>query len=360
MRNETYEIGDKVIIRDWDDMASEFGDNGGSIPCRCGFVPAMREYCGKILTIKELYGSCSVIFEEDIGNRFSWSTDMIRLLKPNGKKQQPKKPKTYKCSCCGQVVKESSTRKASNGSRVCAQCLQVKNYSTKNNTVFHKPTKSNKTYGFELECVPRSMADRASMSHSKYHLIPTADSSLPSGGIEYKTPTYNGLTGLRKLFGTFEKYVNFSDERCGQHINIGDREYLNESYMNYIRRYAPSLFNPLYSYMSSHFSDTVKVVGRFFTTYASNDYGYNHHRSWINLLHNNRIEFRLSKFVSANQYFELACMWTEMIDCMIQNFLIPCANSSSRVNLANKTSTMLVEIFKTYASGKAKCQERAS
>lgn len=36
-------VGDKVKIREWDDMVKEFGtDENGVILCRCGFVPNMK------------------------------------------------------------------------------------------------------------------------------------------------------------------------------------------------------------------------------------------------------------------------------------------------------------------------------
>lgn len=49
----TYNIGDKVTIRQWDDMASEFGLNvfgDIKVPKAC-FTEPMRKYCGKTLTI---------------------------------------------------------------------------------------------------------------------------------------------------------------------------------------------------------------------------------------------------------------------------------------------------------------------
>ena len=49
----TYNVGDKVTIRQWDDMESEFGldEYGGiKVPKAC-FTEPMRKYCGKTLTI---------------------------------------------------------------------------------------------------------------------------------------------------------------------------------------------------------------------------------------------------------------------------------------------------------------------
>ena len=48
----TYNIGDKVTIRQWDDMASEFGLNEyGGIKVPKTFTEFMKKYCGQTLPI---------------------------------------------------------------------------------------------------------------------------------------------------------------------------------------------------------------------------------------------------------------------------------------------------------------------
>lgn len=43
-----YKVGDKVRVRQWDDMAKEFGVNNGNIPINgCLFVKEMKQYCGR-------------------------------------------------------------------------------------------------------------------------------------------------------------------------------------------------------------------------------------------------------------------------------------------------------------------------
>lgn len=52
----TYQIGDRVTIRQWDDMKSEFGLNRFGdikVPKAC-FTESMRKYCGKTLTIVDV------------------------------------------------------------------------------------------------------------------------------------------------------------------------------------------------------------------------------------------------------------------------------------------------------------------
>ena len=52
---QEFQVGDIVRIRDWDDMADEFGVNSyGSIRCNGNFIPDMRYLCGlesKIVSI---------------------------------------------------------------------------------------------------------------------------------------------------------------------------------------------------------------------------------------------------------------------------------------------------------------------
>ena len=42
-----FKVGDRVRIRQWDDMAREFGVNDGCINVECSFVKGMNHLCGK-------------------------------------------------------------------------------------------------------------------------------------------------------------------------------------------------------------------------------------------------------------------------------------------------------------------------
>lgn len=53
-----YKVGDKVRVRQWDDMVKEFGVNNGNIPINgCLFVKEMKQYCGRTYEVydKSLY-----------------------------------------------------------------------------------------------------------------------------------------------------------------------------------------------------------------------------------------------------------------------------------------------------------------
>ena len=70
-----YKKGDKVRVREWDGMKREFGvdDHCWIKTPLYNFTPMMGEYCGKVVTIKEVYDNYYKIEEDD----FSWTDDMF-------------------------------------------------------------------------------------------------------------------------------------------------------------------------------------------------------------------------------------------------------------------------------------------
>lgn len=76
----SFRAGERVVIRDWDDMAEEYGlTSRGGIACRCLFTHCMKPLCSTELVIKSVDGH-RVYFEQQIApmRDFSFSTDMIR------------------------------------------------------------------------------------------------------------------------------------------------------------------------------------------------------------------------------------------------------------------------------------------
>lgn len=50
----------KVRIKDWWDMAEQYGVNEcGNIDCCCSFTSEMREYCGKVIEVEGMIFSMS-------------------------------------------------------------------------------------------------------------------------------------------------------------------------------------------------------------------------------------------------------------------------------------------------------------
>lgn len=79
-----YKVGDKVQVRNWDDMVKEFGTNGKDITIPgCYFIDYMKKYCNCIVTISELTIHDKYLVKED-ENTFCWCDEMFEPLDPFG------------------------------------------------------------------------------------------------------------------------------------------------------------------------------------------------------------------------------------------------------------------------------------
>lgn len=271
-----------------------------------------------------------------------------------------KQTTTAICSKCKRRFHLNQTVKViGSNRRICRTCLSNLSYYTANNKMVNKPTKKGMTYGFELECVPKTPQHKAYIVNTLTDLIATYDGSLPSNGVEFKTPVYNSLRGVKQMLETMYKHANFSNKKCGQHINIGNNTYINSYSINIIKKFAPNLFDDLYNYMYEHIDETIKLCGRFFNGYVTRDHGYSDHYSWISLSHNNRVEFRISKLQTVEQYLILTKMWEEMLSCIINDLIrpynlhIPREERTKVKNIiieeeAKNISVKLIKIFNKY------------
>ena len=72
-----YKVGDKVRIRKWDDMVSEFGiDEDGDIDCGLIYFNSdMREYCGESMTITSVKNNYYSMKEDD--GEWKWTDHMF-------------------------------------------------------------------------------------------------------------------------------------------------------------------------------------------------------------------------------------------------------------------------------------------
>lgn len=71
-----YKVGDKVKVREWDDMVEEFGtDEDGDIDCNLYFVEYMKKYCGKEMTVSRVLTGYYTLEEDDM--EWQWTDDML-------------------------------------------------------------------------------------------------------------------------------------------------------------------------------------------------------------------------------------------------------------------------------------------
>lgn len=242
---------------------------------------------------------------------------------------------------------------------MCEHCMEVESYFAKNDIIRWGTDNLNGfTYGFEFEIIPASPASHALLISRDFRMLATYDGSLPIGGIEFKTPVYDSLHGVKQIFRTVEnnQVVNEETDRCcGTHIHIGHTDRYTPFARNIIKNNIVQLVKPLGEYLKAHEEECINVFGRYFTFYANfNDCTtYLDHQSWININLTN-IEFRLPKMITAEQYFYCVCMVKEMFDTMLHFAeIIDCRLDGVAMAQAQKK---LIKIFKKYADGKANCQ----
>lgn len=88
---EEFKVGDRVIIRDWDDMEREYGLNpNGNIRCKSTFTTEMKKFCGKVAQIKGFnifdHDVVRLAFESFTGDApYAFSTDMIKKVGENSR-----------------------------------------------------------------------------------------------------------------------------------------------------------------------------------------------------------------------------------------------------------------------------------
>lgn len=321
-----FRIGDVVKIKNKEKQYIVIGDHNDIIENRIYFIP-MDDYNTDAYLVHHIC-SCSANELDKVGS-----------------------VKTFKCARCGETY-VSKPIITENG-KYCYDCSCVESYSTENNKKAHKTKKHGKTYGFELECIPHSKEDGLFLYHHKYNLIPTSDISLDVDGVEFKTPTYYSLNGLKSMLHTFEKHVDFKNESCGQHINIGHTEKINYRTMVWIRNYADDIFKVVEDYMVNNPKSTEKICGRFFNDYCNYNDSFKFHTTWVNLGHSNRIEFRLAKIQSPEQYIQLVNMYGEWVDAIITWFLRHPNERNAQI-----AGRKLLRIFQKYERGDAVSQSK--
>lgn len=78
MKENRFEVGDFVIVRELDDLLSEYEEDfsgGDIITPYCTFVPPMRRHCGKIREITAVYRIEDHVFYNISDDSMNWNFD---------------------------------------------------------------------------------------------------------------------------------------------------------------------------------------------------------------------------------------------------------------------------------------------
>ena len=227
------------------------------------------------------------------------------------------------CTAPG-TIKTALARRGGRNAYMCEyHAFNIASYSTDNNRRQGKTKVSKDTFGWEFETSFSDLTARGELIAAKF--LPTADCTVD---VEYKSPIYNGLNSISKTFTTFDKLIAGGHlrigEGCGTHTHYGNRDYIDRETMDYIRRFYHSLFVPLCEAIRENSDKTAAFWGRDFEYYASpinrNSYA-TEHTNFINVQHNNTIEFRLVKYQNAEQMMRVARFIKAVGNCLVENFI---------------------------------------
>lgn len=151
---------------------------------------------------------------------------------------------------------------------------------------------------------------------------PTHDCTVDT---EYKSPCYNGFNALKAYLSSIQDMIDSNDleinQTCGTHLHLGNRYHINHKNMEAIRRFYHSLFVPLSDAMKNDSAKTARIFGRDFGEWAKPIYdGINpvEHTNFINTQHDETLEFRICKFVTAEQYSAAVDLCREFLHIIIR------------------------------------------
>lgn len=110
-----FKVGDKVRVREWDDMVKEgaFVDENGKLhfettPCR--FNSSMRQYCGKIATIKGFRNSEQSFYSLNVDDGdWSWVDEFLVSEPPSRNNHRTYKDTTPDAGFYSRIINGPAT-----------------------------------------------------------------------------------------------------------------------------------------------------------------------------------------------------------------------------------------------------------
>lgn len=154
-----YEVGDKVVVRDWEDMKNEYGNSplgGINVGEHCTFTREMKKYCGKVGKIEELSDEDDDDYDYKISFDGIWSPFFFLdgMLKEPSKSDKDKEMKTmeykvgdtvkirkwsdmdkeYGTTACGYIVTPSGINFVIGMRKFCGQTGKICNHDSSDNT----------------------------------------------------------------------------------------------------------------------------------------------------------------------------------------------------------------------------------
>lgn len=232
-----------------------------------------------------------------------------------------------KCSCpfCSQLGthKYAVRRRGGGNAFLCDyHASHLESYSRENGYRIGEMKKNGYTYSVELETSAADFQARLELCVAGF--IPSSDITV---FIEFKSPIYNGMNGLKAFLPSIQDLIENGNinigRECGTHFHVGHDKYINARYMSYIRRFYHSLFVPLSNACLANPNKATELFGRDFGEWAravDNATVADEHTNFINVQHDYSLEFRRCFFRNDKQYSRCTDFCRKVTEKVVNTF----------------------------------------
>lgn len=231
-------------------------------------------------------------------------------------------------------------------------CIQIRPYHGERQCkTTHKPNKDGIKIGFELEGSFPTYNDYARCMNGIYGFVPTRDSSIDgyeigdNVDVEFNTPIYCNLSGIQSMMRSMEDaHFHTKGNNTGHHINISGPT------LNTLKwRHNFEVIIKIGEWLRSNPEICKACFGREICHYANVEYSCNDKYSFINVSHNNRIEFRIPRYLNARQYILTTFLCKEIYQT-IEKFIGTVKQE--------QIPTKVIRILQSFAKGERTYQRR--
>lgn len=173
------------------------------------------------------------------------------------------------------------------------------------------------------------------------------ESDCTVAGGEAPSPKMRGLAHISKVLQNNEDAFVYFTSNTGAHVHT------STSKISYIRRYYHSIWMPLFYYINGHDTEwRIEKFGSDFRHYAckiNNETYPENHSNFVNVQHDNTIEFRLPRIKERHQFMNVIKFWREVgffLECY--DFQENSLSSINRKEVASKAGREIVNIAIKY------------
>ena len=236
------------------------------------------------------------------------------------------------CSLCHKEFLAYQVSKFSKDSYICQSCRFGQSYFIKNSNT--KGKQKEMSYSFEFETSNRS---NSLYELAKLNFIGCSDGSI--GGLEWKSPIFYSKKSFHSICKKLDKYARFVGPSCGTHLHVGTQ------YKDLFREYERELFKPIIKVMLENEDKTVKFWGRNFNGYCHAEISNTRYNSFNTRSSVDTLEFRLLKFINAEQYIRACDFCIEMTRFLNHSVIDGGLNSEKAKNIGETVANKYKEVI---------------